>query len=77
MPDRGAVAPNAELLVVTRLVPGVGGALLTPGSLAMVESGFRPADRARAIGAWTGFRRGCRGFHVASTTSRAPSRVRR
>ena len=33
---------------------GVGGALLTPGSLAMVESGFRPADRARAIGAWSG-----------------------
>jgi MFS family permease len=36
-----AVAPNAELLVVARLVQGVGGALLTPGSLAMVESGFR------------------------------------
>jgi EmrB/QacA subfamily drug resistance transporter len=49
-----AVAPNAELLVVFRLVQGVGGALLTPGSLAMVESGFRPADRARAIGAWSG-----------------------
>jgi EmrB/QacA subfamily drug resistance transporter len=49
-----AVAPNAELLVVARLVQGVGGALLTPGSLAMVESGFRPADRARAIGAWSG-----------------------
>ena len=49
-----AVAPNAALLVVARLVQGVGGALLTPGSLAMVESGFRPADRARAIGAWSG-----------------------
>jgi EmrB/QacA subfamily drug resistance transporter len=49
-----AVAPNAELLVVARLVQGVGGALLTPGSLAMVESGFRRADRARAIGAWSG-----------------------
>jgi EmrB/QacA subfamily drug resistance transporter len=49
-----AVAPNAELLVTARLVQGVGGALLTPGSLAMVESGFRPADRARAIGAWSG-----------------------
>jgi EmrB/QacA subfamily drug resistance transporter len=49
-----AVAPNAELLVLARLVQGVGGALLTPGSLAMVESGFRPADRARAIGAWSG-----------------------
>jgi EmrB/QacA subfamily drug resistance transporter len=49
-----AVAPNAGLLVAARLVQGVGGALLTPGSLAMVESGFRPADRARAIGAWSG-----------------------
>src|ERR1700744_1400801 len=49
-----AVAPSAGLLVVARLVQGVGGALLTPGSLAMVESGFRPADRARAIGAWSG-----------------------
>lgn len=49
-----AVAPNAELLVVARLVQGVGGALLTPGSLSMIESGFRPADRARAIGAWSG-----------------------
>jgi MFS family permease len=49
-----AVAPNAELLVVARLVQGVGGALLTPGSLAMVESGFRRADRARAIGACRG-----------------------
>jgi EmrB/QacA subfamily drug resistance transporter len=49
-----AVAPSAGLLVAARLVQGVGGALLTPGSLAMVESGFRPADRARAIGAWSG-----------------------
>ena len=49
-----AIAPNAEFLVGARLVQGVGGALLTPGSLAMVESGFRPADRARAIGAWSG-----------------------
>src|ERR1700760_368142 len=49
-----AVAPNAGLLVAARLVQGVGGALLTPGSLAMVESGFRPAERARAIGAWSG-----------------------
>src|SRR6266480_2932795 len=49
-----AVAPNAGLLVAARLVQGVGGALLTPGSLAMVESGFRRADRARAIGAWSG-----------------------
>jgi EmrB/QacA subfamily drug resistance transporter len=40
--------------VVARLLQGIGGALLTPGSLAMIESSFRPADRARAIGAWSG-----------------------
>ena len=49
-----AVAPNAELLVGARLLQGIGGALLTPGSLAMIESSFRPTDRAAAIGAWSG-----------------------
>jgi EmrB/QacA subfamily drug resistance transporter len=49
-----ALAPNAGFLVAARLAQGIGGALLTPGSLAMIESGFRPADRARAIGAWSG-----------------------
>ena len=34
--------------------PGVGGALLTPGSLAILQASFRPDDRARAIGAWSG-----------------------
>ena len=49
-----ALAPTAELLVAARLLQGVGGALLTPGSLAMIESSFRRGDRARAIGAWSG-----------------------
>jgi EmrB/QacA subfamily drug resistance transporter len=49
-----AVAPSANALVVARLLQGVGGALLTPGSLAMIEASFRPEDRARAIGAWSG-----------------------
>jgi EmrB/QacA subfamily drug resistance transporter len=49
-----AVAPSATLLVVARLLQGIGGALLTPGSLAMIEASFRQADRARAIGAWSG-----------------------
>jgi EmrB/QacA subfamily drug resistance transporter len=49
-----AVAPSVGLLVVARILQGVGGALLTPGSLAMLESSFRPGDRARAIGAWSG-----------------------
>jgi EmrB/QacA subfamily drug resistance transporter len=49
-----AVAPSSGFLVGARLVQGLGGALLTPGSLAMIEASFRPGDRARAIGAWSG-----------------------
>jgi EmrB/QacA subfamily drug resistance transporter len=49
-----AIAPSAALLVAARLLQGIGGALLTPGSLAMIEASFRPGDRARAIGAWSG-----------------------
>lgn len=49
-----AVAPTAEFLIGARLLQGIGGALLTPGSLALIEASFRPADRARAIGAWSG-----------------------
>ena len=49
-----AMAPTVEMLIVARLLQGIGGALLTPGSLAMLEAIFRPKDRARAIGAWSG-----------------------
>jgi EmrB/QacA subfamily drug resistance transporter len=48
------IAPNATFLVVARIVQGIGGALLTPGSLAILQASFRPGDRSRAIGAWTG-----------------------
>lgn len=49
-----ALAPSIEVLVAARVFQGIGGALLTPGSLALIEAGFHPADRARAIGAWSG-----------------------
>ena len=49
-----AIAPSAEALIGARLLQGIGGALLTPGSLAMIEASFKPGDRARAIGAWSG-----------------------
>jgi EmrB/QacA subfamily drug resistance transporter len=49
-----AIAPNVEMLIVARMLQGVGGAMLTPGSLAMIEAAFRRGDRARAIGAWSG-----------------------
>ncbi|WP_028280246.1 DHA2 family efflux MFS transporter permease subunit [Arthrobacter sp. H5] len=48
------IAPNAEVLIAARTLQGVGGALLTPGSLAMIQASFMPDDRARAIGAWSG-----------------------
>ena len=48
------IAPNLETLVAARALQGVGGALLTPGSLAILQSAYRQEDRARAIGAWSG-----------------------
>jgi EmrB/QacA subfamily drug resistance transporter len=47
-------APDALALIITRVLQGVGAALLTPGSLAILEASFAPADRSRAIGAWSG-----------------------
>jgi EmrB/QacA subfamily drug resistance transporter len=48
-----AVAPSIEVLVAARIVQGIGGALLTPGSLAIIEATFHSDDRGRAIGAWS------------------------
>lgn len=49
-----AVAPDVTALVVTRALQGAGAALLTPGSLAIIESVFDQEDRGRAVGAWSG-----------------------
>ncbi|GAA4369560.1 MFS transporter [Nocardioides caricicola] len=48
------IAPTAEVLIAARVLQGVGAALLTPGSLAMIQGAFVPDDRAKAIGAWSG-----------------------
>ena len=48
------LAPTVSTLVAARALQGVGGALLTPGSLAILQASFHPDDRARAIGAWSG-----------------------
>lgn len=49
-----ALAPGIVMLVLSRAVQGVGAALLTPGSLAIISATFGPEDRPRAIGAWSG-----------------------
>ncbi|MFD9816053.1 MFS transporter [Streptomyces sp. NPDC059080] len=48
------LAPTPGVLIAARALQGIGGALLTPGSLALIQSVFRPDDRARAVGAWSG-----------------------
>jgi EmrB/QacA subfamily drug resistance transporter len=48
------LAPNAPFLIAARALQGVGGALLTPGSLAILQASFAPDERSKAIGAWSG-----------------------
>jgi len=49
-----AASATMPMLIAARMLQGVGGALLTPGSLAIIKASFAPADRARAIGVWAG-----------------------
>lgn len=49
------LAVNAAVLIAARALQGVGGALLTPGSLALIQASFHKDDRARAVGLWSGF----------------------
>jgi len=50
-----AAAPAIGWLIAARAVQGVGGALMTPASLAIIEAAFQPGDRTHAIGTWAGF----------------------
>ncbi|HLZ57115.1 MAG TPA: MFS transporter [Ktedonosporobacter sp.] len=49
------LASNVTLLIIARAVQGIGGALLVPGSLAIIGASFSPEKRGRAIGTWSGF----------------------
>ena len=48
-------AANIEQLIIARALQGVGGALLVPGSLALISSSFDEDKRGKAIGTWSGF----------------------
>jgi EmrB/QacA subfamily drug resistance transporter len=50
-----AVAPSSGFLIAARVLQGVAGAMMVPGSLAIVEASFHPDDRGQAIGAWAGW----------------------
>ena len=49
------LAPNANFLIGARAFQGVGGALLVPGSLAIISASFDSKRRGTAIGTWSGF----------------------
>jgi EmrB/QacA subfamily drug resistance transporter len=48
-----AAASGVGSLIAARILQGIGAALLTPGSLAILEVTFAPDDRARTVGAWS------------------------
>jgi len=49
------LAPNIRQLILARSLQGIGGALLVPGSLALISANFSEERRGRAIGTWSGF----------------------
>lgn len=49
------ISPSISILLVARLVQGVGGALMVPGSLAIISASFSGDERGRAIGTWSSF----------------------
>jgi EmrB/QacA subfamily drug resistance transporter len=50
-----ALAPNVAVMIGARCIQGVGGALMTPESLALISASFTGEERGRAIGSWSGF----------------------
>src|SRR5450759_884371 len=48
------LSPNLDALIACRALQGLGGALLVPGSLAMIKAVIAPEDSSRAIGLWAG-----------------------
>jgi EmrB/QacA subfamily drug resistance transporter len=49
------LAGSVQQLIAARAVQGIGGALLVPGSLALISAAFPEKERGKAIGIWSGF----------------------
>src|SRR6202047_2142418 len=49
------LGPKSDTLITARAAQGVGGALLVPGSLAIISAAFPADERGKAIGTWAGF----------------------
>ena len=49
-----ALAPNLTLLVVSRIFQGIGAAVMTPMSMAILSAAFPAAERGKALGIWSG-----------------------
>ena len=49
------LAGNINQLIIARAMQGIGGALLVPGSLAIISASFSEEKRGQAIGTWSGF----------------------
>jgi EmrB/QacA subfamily drug resistance transporter len=49
------LSPSVLSLIIARAIQGIGGALLVPGSLAIISASFSEEQRGRAIGTWSGF----------------------
>jgi len=49
-----AAAPSISTLIAARVLQGIGGALVVPSSLALLNGTLRPGDRSRGIGIWAG-----------------------
>ena len=47
--------PDVVLLIVFRMIQGIGGALMIPGSLSLISSSINPDERGKAIGTWSAF----------------------
>jgi len=50
-----SIAHSITILAIFRALQGIGGAMMVPGSLSIINSSFREEVRGRAIGLWSGF----------------------